>query len=52
MRDLAASEGVFAGPEGATTVRAGNRLAREGKLEGPVVLYNTASAAKYVDLLT
>ncbi len=52
MRDLAASEGVFAGPEGATTVLAGERLAREGKLEGPVVLYNTASAAKYVDLLT
>jgi threonine synthase len=52
MRDLAASEGVFAGPEGATTVLAGERLAREGRLEGPAVLYNTASAAKYVDLLT
>ena len=51
MRDLAASEGVFAGPEGATTMLAGERLAREGRLEGPVVLYNTASAAKYVDLL-
>jgi threonine synthase len=52
MRDLAMSEGVFAGPEGATTVLAVERLAREGKLEGPVILYNTASAAKYVDLLT
>jgi threonine synthase len=52
MRDLATSEGVFAGPEGATTVLAGERLARRGKLEGPVVIYNTASAAKYVDLLT
>ena len=52
MRDFAASEGVFAGPEGATTVLAAERLAHEGKLEGPVVLYNTASAAKYVDLLT
>jgi threonine synthase len=52
MRDLAATEGVFAGPEGATTVLAGERLAREHSLEGPVVLYNTSSAAKYVDLLT
>jgi threonine synthase len=52
MRDLATSEGVFAGPEGATTVLAAERLAQQGKFEGPVVLYNTASAAKYVDLLT
>jgi hypothetical protein len=33
-------------------VLAVERLASEGKLEGPVVLYNTATAAKYVDLLT
>jgi threonine synthase len=51
MRDLASSEGIFACPEGATTVAAADRLAREGRLEGPVVLYNTGSAAKYTDVL-
>jgi threonine synthase len=48
---LASSEGVFACPEGATTVVAGERLARLGELEGPVVLYNTGSGAKYIDVL-
>jgi threonine synthase len=49
--DLAASEGVFACPEGAATVAAGEALAREGRLQGPVVLYNTGSGIKYVGLL-
>lgn len=51
IRTLAASEGVFACPEGAATVAAADRLARAGKLEGPVVLYNTGSGIKYVDVL-
>lgn len=45
--DLAASEGVFACPEGAATVAAAERLVAEGTLEGPVVLYNTGAGAKY-----
>lgn len=52
VMDLASTEGVFACPEGATTVAAAERLARQGRLEGPVVLYNTGSAAKYIDALT
>jgi threonine synthase len=51
MREFAATEGVFACPEGATTLAAAQRLADEGRLEGPVVLYNTGSAAKYSDVL-
>lgn len=51
VADLAASEGVFACPEGAATVAAAERLASEGNLEGPVVLYNTGAGAKYVELL-
>ena len=51
--DLAASEGIFACPEGAATVAAAARLAREGTLDAPVVLYNTGSGVKYVsDLLS
>ncbi|MFN2389107.1 MAG: threonine synthase [Actinomycetota bacterium] len=50
MVRLASTEGVFACPEGATTVAAMDRLARAG-LEGPVVLYNTGAGAKYVDVL-
>ena len=49
--DLAASEGVFACPEGATTLAAADMLAGRGELEGPVVLYNTGSAAKYIDAI-
>jgi threonine synthase len=48
---LASSEGVFACPEGATTVVAAERLARSGELEGPVVLFNTGAGAKYIDVL-
>lgn len=51
VRDLAATEGVFACPEGAATVAAAGRLARAGRLEGPVVLYNTGAGAKYLDVL-
>lgn len=52
VTDLASTEGVFACPEGATTVAAAEKLARGGELEGPVVLYNTGSGAKYIDVLT
>ena len=51
VRHLAATEGIFACPEGAATVAAADRLARNGELEGPVVLYNTGSGTKYVDVL-
>lgn len=51
VRTLASNEGVLACPEGATTVVAAERLAREGHLEGPVVLYNTGTGAKYIDSL-
>ncbi len=50
VRDLAATEGVFACPEGAATVAAAGRLAAAGDLAGPVVLYNTGSGTKYLDL--
>jgi threonine synthase len=48
---LTAAEGIFACPEGATTVAAAQRLHDEGDLEGPVVLYNTGSGPKYADAL-
>ena len=51
VRDLASTEGVFACPEGATTVAAAGMLAERGELEGPVVLYNTGAGAKYADAL-
>jgi threonine synthase len=51
VTDLATTEGVFACPEGAATVAAAERLAAQGGLEGPVVLYNTGAGAKYVELL-
>lgn len=51
VRDLAAAEGIFACPEGAATVVAAERLARAGRLEGPVVLYNTGAGAKYAHAL-
>ena len=49
--ELAAAEGVLACPEGAATVAAAAALARAGKLEEPVVLYNTGTGAKYLDAL-
>lgn len=51
VRDLASAEGVFACPEGAATVAAGAKLAERGELDGPVVLYNTGTGAKYADVL-
>jgi threonine synthase len=51
VSDLAATEGLFACPEGAATVPAAARLAAAGDLEGPVVLYNTGAGTKYLDLL-
>lgn len=51
VSDLAATEGLFACPEGAATVPAAARLAAAGDLEGPVVLYNTGAGVKYLDLL-
>jgi threonine synthase len=47
--ELAAGEGIFPCPEGAATVAAAGRLAEQGKLEGPVVLYNTGAGAKYAE---
>jgi threonine synthase len=47
--ELAAGEGIFACPEGAVTVAAAEALAEKGRLEGPVVLYNTGAGAKYAD---
>jgi threonine synthase len=49
--DLAATEGVFACPEGASAFAAAEVLARSGRLEGPVVIYNTGSGIKYADAL-
>jgi len=46
-RLMASKEGVWACPEGAATVWAAGRLAASGSLRSPVVLYNTASGAKY-----
>jgi threonine synthase len=51
VTDLASTEGLFACPEGAATVPAAARLAAEGDLEGPVVLYNTGAGTKYLDSL-
>lgn len=46
-RLLASSEGIWACPEGACGVAAGERLAEAGDLEPPVVVYNSGSGAKY-----
>ncbi|MFP5298970.1 MAG: threonine synthase [Actinomycetota bacterium] len=52
IADLAASEGVAVCPEGATTLVALQRLAESGTTpRGPVVLYNTGAAAKYLTAL-
>jgi threonine synthase len=49
--ELASVEGILACPEGAATVAAAAALARMGKLEGPVVLYNTGAGIKYLEEL-
>lgn len=53
VRELAASEGIFAAPEGAATVAAARRLYASGWLrpEETVVLYNTGGGLKYLDVL-
>ncbi|MGH9487968.1 MAG: threonine synthase [Terriglobales bacterium] len=53
VHELAASEGVFAAPEGAATLAAARQLYRSGWLrpEETVVLYNTGGALKYLDVL-
>jgi threonine synthase len=50
-RELAAAEGIFASPEGAATVVAAHKLAREAWLrpEETVVLLNTGSGYKYTE---
>jgi threonine synthase len=47
MRELASSEGIFACPEGAAAVAGAMALADEGRLEGPVLLFNTGAGSKY-----
>jgi threonine synthase len=53
QHQLAASEGVFACPEGAATVAALQRLRQQGWIQAHerVVLFNTGSGLKYADLL-
>lgn len=48
VEDLASSEGILVCPEGATTLAA---LPHVPELEGPVVLYNTGAAGKYLDAM-
>ncbi len=53
VRELAASEGIFAAPEGAATVAAARQLYASGGFqpEETVVLYNTGGGLKYLDVL-
>lgn len=51
VKDLASTEGVFVCPEGGSAYAGANELASRGRLEGPVVIYNTGSGAKYADAL-
>lgn len=48
---LARSEGVWACPEGAAAFAGAARLVAEGRLDGPAVVYNTGTGAKYTDVL-
>lgn len=47
---LARSEGVWVCPEGAAAFAGAARLAAEGNLKGPAVIYNTGTGAKYADV--
>lgn len=49
VRDLATNEGILVCPEGASTLAG---LGRLDGLRGPVVLYNTGAAGKYLTALT
>jgi threonine synthase len=53
MMEIAKAEGVFACPEGAATLVGLRRLVREGLVDPDesIVLLNTGSAYKYLDLL-
>jgi len=52
-RELASLEGIFAAPEGAATVIGARKLAVSGwiKPEETVVLFNTGTGLKYLDVL-
>jgi threonine synthase len=54
VAELAASEGIFAAPEGGACVAACRRLYESGFLEANdrVVIYNTGSGLKYLDVLS
>ncbi|MFN2587901.1 MAG: threonine synthase [Actinomycetota bacterium] len=51
VEELASAEGILVCPEGAATLAALPLLARGGELRGPVVLYNTGAAGKYLGAL-
>jgi len=53
IRELAASEGVFACPEGAASLAGLKRLLRQGYFneDETIVLMNTGSGLKYLDLM-
>jgi threonine synthase len=53
VRDWAAEEGIFAAPEGAASLAAYRRLLADGLLkpEDRVVVFNTGSGLKYIDVL-
>jgi threonine synthase len=52
-RDWASAEGIFAAPEGAASLVAYQKLRANGFLgaEETVVLFNTGSAYKYLDMI-
>ena len=53
LHDWAAQEGIFAAPEGAASLAAYRRLLASGflKPEHTVVLFNTGSGLKYIDVI-
>ncbi len=53
LRELSAAEGIFAAPEGAACVPAYRKLLESGflKREDTVVLFNTGSGLKYLDVI-
>jgi threonine synthase len=48
---LRESEDIWVCPEGAAAFAATDKLAVEGRLEGPVVLYNTGAGSKYASIV-
>jgi threonine synthase len=53
VKEWASREGVFAAPEGAACLPAYQRLVKEGFLKSSdkVVLFNTGSGLKYIDVI-